>query len=410
VTTTAAHGTAGAPPAPGPPGEAEEASTGTSPSPGTVWRAARGPLALVAVLLLLGLLLAYTSSRANRDALDPRSVGPSGSHALATLLERHGVQVDRVRTTEQARDRLRRGVTLLVTSPDLLDLAQRTTLADTGSDVVLLAPGTDALRTFLPTARVAGHTSVEPRDPACTLPAAVGAGDADTGGQTYEVHEGAGAGIGPAPSLCYAAGGRPSLVQGTADQRTVTVLGAPAPLTNRRLDEHGNAALALRLLGANPHLVWYLPDPTERVGDHVASFGDLVPDRVWWGLAQVVAAVVLVALWRARRLGPVVAEPLPVVVRATETVEGRARLYRRGRARDRAADSLRAASRARLVPLLGLPRAADPNALVSAAAARTGRLPGEVGTLLYGAAPGDDAAMVRLAEQLDTLEGEVRRL
>jgi hypothetical protein len=32
-----------------------------------------------------------------------------------------------------------------------------------------------------------------------------------------------------------------------------------------------------------------------------------------------------------------------------------------------------------------------------------------VGSLLYGAAPADDAALVRLADDLDALEREVRR-
>ena len=75
--------------------------------------------------------------------------------------------------------------------------------------------------------------------------------------------------------------------------------------------------------------------------------------------------MLLLALWRARRLGPVVAEPLPVVVRAAETVEGRARLYRRGGARGQAA---RGAARRRPVAgsgrALGLPRRADPPAVV----------------------------------------------
>ena len=37
------------------------------------------------------------------------------------------------------------------------------------------------------------------------------------------------------------------------------VLGAPDILYNDRLDEQGNASLALQLLGSRPHLVWYLP-------------------------------------------------------------------------------------------------------------------------------------------------------
>ena len=86
-----------------------------------------------------------------------------------------------------------------------------------------------------------------------------------------------------------------------------------------------------------------------------------------WIVWQLCLAVVLLALWKGRRIGPLVAEELPVVVRASETVEGRGRLYRSRRARDRAADALRTATLQRLLPRLGLGPNAD--------AGRRGRRP-----------------------------------
>jgi hypothetical protein len=118
-------------------------------------------------------------------------------------------------------------------------------------------------------------------------------------------------------------------------------------------------------------------------------------------------AVGCFALWRARRLGPVVTEPLPVVVRAAETVEGRARLYRRAGAADHAAFALRQAARDRLVPRLGLPRDAAPDAVVAALVERTGRAGQAVWELLYGPPPRTDADLVRLADALDALEKEI---
>jgi hypothetical protein len=47
--------------------------------------------------------------------------------------------------------------------------------------------------------------------------------------------------------------------------------------------------------------------------------------------------------------------------------------------------------------------------VVDAVAARTRRAPPDVAALLYGAAPADDAALVRLADDLDALEREVSR-
>ena len=121
------------------------------------------------------------------------------------------------------------------------------------------------------------------------------------------------------------------------------------------------------------------------------------------GALQLALAVLVLALWRARRLGRVVPEPLPVVVRAAEAVEGRGRLYRAAGARDTAAEALRAGARARLAARLGLPRDAGREGLVLALAARTGRPPQELDALLYGPAPHDDAALVRLADALDGL-------
>jgi hypothetical protein len=46
---------------------------------------------------------------------------------------------------------------------------------------------------------------------------------------------------------------------------------------------------------------------------------------------------------------------------------------------------------------------------VAAVASRTGRPPGDVGALLYGAAPTDDGGLVALADALDSVDREVRR-
>ena len=79
------------------------------------------------------------------------------------------------------------------------------------------------------------------------------------------------------------------------------------------------------------------------------------------------------AIWRGRRLGPILSERLPVTVRAAETVEGHGRLYYRLSARDRAAGALRAGSRQRLSRAFG--HADDALALSAAVGARTGRDP-----------------------------------
>ncbi|MGW7596022.1 DUF4350 domain-containing protein, partial [Streptomyces rubiginosohelvolus] len=183
----------------------------------------------------------------------------------------------------------------------------------------------------------------------------------------------------------------------------------------------GNASLALQLLGSRAHLVWYRPSLTESSATGSAAGGDgttggrsslieLIPSGWLWGTLQLAVAAVLAAVWRARRLGPLVAERLPVAIRASESTEGRARLSRRANARDRAAASLRHATRAKLAPLAGVsPGDADSAAvLLPALSARLGPAHGNLSDLLFGPAPADDRALVLLADRLDSLEREVR--
>ncbi len=376
--------------------------TSTDPSARDLWRAARGPVVVAGVVLVAGLLLALATGGGGSPRLDPGSAAPGGARAVAELLDDQGVQVDLVTTSAGAARAAAGGDTLLVVDPDLLADRQVEAARGTGADLVLVS-------TTLPERWVPGARAVpaDPgvRGPGCRLAAAQRAGRADSGAVAYDVDGSALAG----GDRCYSRDGRPSLVQGSTDGQRVTLLGTGSPLTNERLDDEGNAALAVGLLGGTDRLVWYLPSASDVPEGAQQSLYSLVPEGVWWGLGQLAVAVLVLALWRARRLGPVVAEPLPVLVRAAETVEGRGRLYRRAGARDRAGQALRVAALARLVPALGLPRRAEPAAVVAAVSGRSSRPSPDVATLLYGAAPADDAALVRLADDLDDLEREVGR-
>ena len=377
--------------------------------PANVWRAARRPVAIGLFVVLTGVLLATLATQPVRGLLNPDAVDSSGSRALAQLLRDQGVTVTVVRSSAELGRLGGPDATVLVALPERLSTGQLRAAGRSGADLVLVAPGATALKELAPRVELTTlrHRG-ERREPGCALPAAQVAGAAELAGERYRA---------PGGLECYADDGGAALVQVAVPldgaSRTVTVLGAPEPLTNGALADGGNAALAMRLLGAKPTLLWYLPGP-EPSDAAPRDLGELVPPGWWWAALQLALATVLAAVWRARRLGAVVREPLPVVVRAVVAVEGRARLYRRAGARAHAADTLRAATRARLAPLLGLGRpdgeqAIAPEALVDAVAARTGRAPAEVTELLYGAAPVDERAMVELADQLDDCEREVLR-
>jgi hypothetical protein len=382
---------------------ARAAPRSLDPTSREIWHAVRGPGLVALGVLLAAVAVAALGGGSQAGLLDPRAVDPSGSRAVAEVLRDQGVQVQLVRTNRGLRDIAVPSDTILVAFPDLLRPEQVEVVRDIGADLVVI--GSQAPETFAAGVELRQDTALEARQPVCALPAAERAGIADTGGVSYGMDPD----VGDDAVGCYAREGLPSLVQVRTAGRTVTLLGSPLALTNDRFDELGNAALTLSLLGQNGRLLWYLPSLGDVSAGEQRTFYELVPDGFWWGLTQAVVAVLVLMFWRARRLGPVVPEPLPVVVRAAETVEGRARLYRRAGARDKAASALRAGALRRLIPLMGLPRSAEPPAVVDGVAARTRRTAPELAALLYGAAPADDAALVRLAGDLDALEREIRR-
>jgi len=175
------------------------------------------------------------------------------------------------------------------------------------------------------------------------------------------------------------------------------------------LAKDGNAALALGLLDTHPNVVWLVPAIAPVSSGPHLSVSSLLPSRLKLAFLQLVIAVIVIAIWRGRRLGRLVPEDLPVVVRQSETVRGRSRLYRRSHSLDTAADALREGSRDRLAHRLGLGPRPQPAALVQAVAARATQPAAQIEALLYGSTPADDLTLVTLAQALTALEQEVLR-
>jgi hypothetical protein len=370
------------------------------------WRRSRGIVVALLALAILGVVLAALRPTVRPEFLDPESPGRQGTRALAEITRQHGTPVTVARSASDAASQMlsRPDAVLVIARSDRLRPSDLDTLRSTPGDRLLIEPTADTLDALAPGVVPAGSSSGT-FSPDCQLPAATNAGQVGLiGSEVYKT---------PAEATkCYLDNGQPNLVQLPVNGSTVTVLGSGNPLTNERLAEDGNAALGMNLLGARSSVVYLLPDAPPP-GTGKKSFTDLVPFGVKLAVLQTVIAVVLVALWRSRRLGPVVVEPLPVVVRSAEAVEGRARLYRARQAGDRAALALRAGALERLTALLGMPKSAasDPgmaNEIVAGIAAHTGEPQPMIGGALYGPPPVDDAELVRLAGYLDELERQVR--
>jgi hypothetical protein len=388
---------------------AVDAPTVTSSDP-TIrqrWQRYRVIVAVAAFGVIAAIAVAVLNSGANNGELDPRSYRPDGTHALAALLGQRGVDVATETSVASAISHAAGGTTLVVSHPERLDDVALSRVAATPADLVVLEAGPLELGGLDLGVAPGGDASGEPAasvQPACSLPAAVAAGSVTTGYYSYRA---------PADGIgCYPLVDGDALVTLTRDGRRITLVGDATPFSNGKISDDGNAALALGLLSTQPKVVWLAPAivGASASGDH-SSLTDLLPDRVKWAALQLAIAVLLLALWRGRRLGRLVPEALPVVVRQAEAVVGKARLYRRAQARDRAADALRTSTRSTLSARLGLlPGVAtsSPRAeLLDVVAARVGRDARELEALLYGSAPADDRDLVSLAQRLADLEREV---
>jgi hypothetical protein len=271
---------------------------------GGLWRSIRVPVVIVVAAVALVALLAAVS-RADSTPLDPRSTTSTGTHALAVLLGQRGVVVDVPGSVGSLTAGANAGDTVVLAQPG--DLADRvlSSLASSSATVVLVDPQSRELRAFAVPATLDNEVGHSVLDPGCSLPAAQVAGSIDYAGDLYEVRAGT--------TGCYRSGTDAGLVAATrAGGGRTLVIGGGGPLTNAELAHQGDAALALGLLGGSTHLDWVPPGslggavaPSDRRG--VFS---LLPRGLDWGLVQLAIAVVVLALWRARRLGRPVAEPL----------------------------------------------------------------------------------------------------
>lgn len=384
---------------------------------GRVVRRTRDVVLWVLAVVVGGALLAVAAGGPPpEDRLHPDGTGQGGTRALVEVLRDQGIDVEVVTSSQEAVDATDDGSTVVVGNSDLLtDTAARRLLEGTraADRVVLLdtAPGVlDALGLGV-TARPADGPAT---DPQCTLP---WVGREDRVSRTSwalvpvdgrELPPGV-VGCWPTPDdgdgpTAYAAVDVPA----TDTHAPVTVVGFPDAATNRFVTEDDDAGLMLRLLGASPRLVWYHPGAEDATANPSTDDSSVWPEWVGPGLLLAGLAFVAFAVARGRRLGRLVPEPLPVVVRAAETTESRAELYRASGDRERAARVLRQATGARLAVRLGLPARTPADELVPAVAAAAAMPATEVDALLRSPAPLDEAGLVSLAQQLAHLEEKVR--
>ncbi|RUR01310.1 DUF4350 domain-containing protein [Labedella endophytica] len=336
--------------------------------------------------------------------LDPTSPAPEGAKAVVEVLRAEGVDVtgaDSASAASTALDDASGASTLVVVDNEYLAPDRLSSLVAGASSVVVIDPSFQTVRELSPDVLIGGAADGEPADASCDVPAAERAERA-TVGNTYR--------IGGDATGCFPVGdGRFGVVE-IPGATPVTIVGSSAVFANGTIAESGNAALALGLLGPTDSLVWYVPSLADVEADAPPTIGELTPGWVVPSLLLVLVVTIAAGIWRGRRFGPLVVEPLPVTVRAGETMEGRARLYQRSSARLRAVDALRIGTIDRIATRLDLSRHADASAVAAAAAALTGRDIADVRAILIDAEPRSDADLVGLSDSLSLLETQIHAL
>jgi hypothetical protein len=371
-------------------------TTAVGPTLRQRWRGARWLLLALVAITAVSAVTAWVATPNPGGRMEPDATSPEGAHALVALLRGQGVDVVEAHSVADVQQAMTPDSQLLVAQTFyLVDDDALRTLADLPGDRLLVEPVSRTREALAPGLRTADTTSYGGA-PDCDMREAQRAGKVELGvSDRYESDR-------PLTS-CYDG----AVVRYSAGGHTITVVGTSDFMVNDGLLDEGNAALAMNLAGTHPRLVWYAPQRVEGESDTSTSVTDLIPDRVVWAVLQLCLVVLLVAWWRGRRVGPLVAEQLPVVVRASETVEGRGRLYRAHRSRDRAADALRTATLQRTLPRLGIGGQSAPATVAQAVAQRTGGDPRAVEFWLFGPPPSTDDELVALAHQLDIIERQV---
>lgn len=354
-----------------------------------------------ALLLVVTLITMWTKPTTSEVPLAINNPAPEGAQALAELLRAEGVTVREVSSVDQAVAASAQGATVALINAGALTYSERSAIRRAGGDVVVIGAlyqdldGLSSL-TSSGTSAPAGTDLA----PACNDRDALAAESLDGSRGSVKIdqaHEAVG--CFPVATDRYAYVTVPMNSGGQ-----LRVIADRSIVSNANLASAGNAALSIRALGHNEELVWF--DAAQERG---LSIWQTVSTPRWLPvlLAQAAVTTMVLALVRGRRFGRIVPEKLPVLVRATETTEGRGRLYRKAADRERAAQALRAATAMRMGRYLGLHSGADPHQLVEAIARASGQDQEMIYQLLYGPTPTDDRSLADLAVLLDQLESEV---
>jgi len=215
----------------------------------------------VGLLLIVTVVGTLTESQHSKTPFAIDNPKHDGTQALARLLRQEGVSVETVRSQEAAVRAAEPGTTVALLDAGLLTEDERSELARTGADVVVVGALYQDLSGLTDPVELTSSGQSAPADTVLTsqCPDADAAAAESMAGSRGSVQLGEGTDA----TGCFpiAQGedrtGYAYAIDATGGGGAPRVIADADVITNSRLAEAGHAALAIRALGHHEHVVWF---------------------------------------------------------------------------------------------------------------------------------------------------------
>lgn len=382
---------------------AKPASAATSPSSRGILRRYRWLFLPVLGLVAMALMLMNFHTETDKIPLSPYNSSYSGTMALSEILRAHGVRVATADYHDLSPEAAE-GTLIVVFDTNALTDGGLKQLFNSGLDTAFLGTWNQKGR-FRPYVLASSEPVAISSLPTCSLPWARAAQNLSPMVSSVQPLQAEAVGCFPAASGENYGYVR---VKGEGGQ-FLHFIADPSILTNGKIGQEGNAAFALGLMSRYERVLFVNGD-TFYAG--ITADSRMVEETPQVGaaiLALLLLAVVVYGLAAGRRLGPVVSENLPVVVRSSETIHGRGRLYLRGRAYPQVVKALRRAAARRIGQRLGLVRGAGREIFIMRLSEATAIPRSQIEQAFYGPVEDTAADLERLVKALDNIEKNLER-
>lgn len=361
---------------------------------------------LIVSVLVFGFLISVIRPGGSTVPMHPNNAEPGGAMAVTQILKNHGVKIRQTGSASQAASWANSNTTVFIYDTFVVDSQLYKNMLDRGANLVIVEPTSNTINELdIP---ITSATQKHGNDAYDLVPANCESEHAQAANQVWGGTSGFELTDGSDATLCFSRDEVGPYAE-SADGR-VSLFAKPTFFTNENLAVGGHAALTLRALGQRENVVWLIPSLSQNSAfddDEEVSMFDFLPP--WFNAVFIlfVFAALTIAIWRGRRMGRLVTEPLPVVVRGAESTVGLGNMYRRSAAVSHAGDALRAGTALRCAQRLGVAPTASGKEVTSAIAHAINRPYEEVAALLLGGSPRTETDLIDLAQQLDRLESEV---